>query len=263
MGIELRAGRTFSAADRPGPASVVVLSETAARLFFGGDAVGGRVRGQNDPDAWREVIGVVSDVKVTSLEEAPTPLMYLSAEQTGVGGFSLVARTAGDPSALLPALPRALREVRESLPITRLEPFEVHLAGALDGARTSATLMAAFAALALVLACLGIYAAVSFAVERRTHEIGIRVALGATGTRLIRMVIGESLAVAGIGLAAGLGLGLLAALGLRGMLFGVAPFDAASFAAAAAVLTAAALLAAFVPARRAASANPAEVLRGQ
>jgi ABC-type antimicrobial peptide transport system permease subunit len=220
------------------------------------------VRGQNGPD-WREVIGVVSDVKVASLQEQPTPLMYWSAEQTGVGGFSVVARTAGDPSALLPALPRALREVRQSLPVTRLEPFEAHLAGALDAERTSAMLMAAFAVLALALACLGIYAAVSFAVERRTHEVGIRVALGATPARLIRMVIGESLAVAAIGIAAGLGLAVLAALGLRGMLFEVAPFDAASFAAAAAVLLGATLLAAFVPARRAASANPADVLRGQ
>jgi predicted permease len=263
MGIELLAGRSFSAADRPGSPPVVLLSETAARLFFGGDAIGGRVRRQNDPDSWSEVIGVVSDVKVTSLQEQPTPLMYWSAEQTGVGGFSVVARTAGDPAALLPALPRALRDVRASLPVTRLEPFETHLVGALDTERTSAMLMAAFAVLALVLACLGIYAGVSFAVERRTHEIGIRVALGATRTRLIRMVIGESLAVAGIGIAAGIGLAVLAALGLRGMLFGVAPFDAASFAAAAAILAGATLLAAFVPAQRAASANPADVLRGQ
>ncbi|HET7131420.1 MAG TPA: FtsX-like permease family protein, partial [Gammaproteobacteria bacterium] len=195
------------------------------------------------------------------LQEPPTPMMYYAAEQVAVGGFSVAVRTTGDPAALLGSLPRALREVRESLPVTRLEPFAAHVTSALMAARTTALLMGAFAALALLLAGLGIYAAVSFAVERRTHEIGIRVALGATGTRLVRMVVGESLAVAGIGIAAGLGLAALAALAMRSLLFGVAPMDGASFAAAALVLAAAAGLAAFVPARRAAAANPSDVLR--
>ena len=123
--------------------------------------------------------------------------------------------------------------------------------------------MGAFAALALLLAGSGIYAAVSFAVERRTHEIGIRVALGATAPRLIRMVVGGSLKVAAIGVVAGLVLAVLAAQGMQAILFGVAPLDGVSFAAAAALLIAAAGVAAFVPARRAARANPSDVLRNQ
>jgi ABC-type antimicrobial peptide transport system permease subunit len=123
--------------------------------------------------------------------------------------------------------------------------------------------MGAFAGLALLLAGLGIYAVVSFTVERRTQEIGIRVALGATAPRLMRMVVGEALTVAGIGVVVGLGLAVLAALGLRGILFGVSPIDGASLAAAAASLVVAAGVAAFVPARRAASANPSDVLRNQ
>ncbi|HEX5048389.1 MAG TPA: ABC transporter permease [Gammaproteobacteria bacterium] len=263
MGIALRAGRAFADTDRLTSPQVVVLNETAARTYFGGDAVGRRVRAQADADSWKEVVGVVADTKIVSLEERPTPMMYYSSDQVPAGGFSVVVRTNGDPAALLGVLPGALREVRESLPVTRLEPFAAHVAGALASARTSALLMGAFAALALLLAGLGIYAAVSFAVERRTHEIGIRVALGATATRLIRMVVGESLLVAGVGIAAGLGLAVLAAFGMRSLLFGVAPVDGVSFGAAAAVLAAAAGLAAFLPARRAAAANPSDVLRDQ
>jgi putative ABC transport system permease protein len=188
-------------------------------------------------------------------------MLYYPQEQVGAGGFAVVVRTLAEPASLLGVLPRALREVRASLPVTRVEPFAVRVAASLSAARTTALLMGAFAALALLLAGLGIYAAVSFAVERRTQEIGIRVALGASGLRLVRMVVGESLAVVGIGIAVGLGLAAAAGLGLRGILFGVAPFDPASFAAAAAALIAAAAVAAILPARRAAFASPADVLR--
>jgi putative ABC transport system permease protein len=189
--------------------------------------------------------------------------MYLSTEQTGTGGFFVVARTAGDPRALLQALSRALQDVRETLPVTRLEAFESHVAGALDAARTSALLMGAFAALALLLAALGIYAAVSFSVERRAHELGIRAALGASAEQLVNMVVAGSLKLAAVGVAAGLVLAALAAYGMRAMLFGVAPVDLSSFATAIGVLLAAAALAAFLPARRAARGSPSEVLRQQ
>jgi ABC-type antimicrobial peptide transport system permease subunit len=187
----------------------------------------------------------------------------LSTEQTNPGGFSIVVRTPGDPGALLGVLPSALRDVRASLPVTRVDVFETYLAGALDTARASAMLMGAFAGLALLLAGLGVYAAVSFAVERRTQEIGIRVALGATAPQLTRMVVGGSLKLAGIGVGVGLALAVLVSESMRAMLFGVAPFDAASFAAAALLLIAATGFAAFLPARRAARANPSQVLRNQ
>lgn len=263
MGIPLLAGRNFSAADRPESPDVVIVNETAARLFFEGDAVGRRVRPQDDPDAWSEVIGVVGDVKVTDLQEPPTPLLYFSSEQTGAGAFSVVVRAEGDPAALLVALPRALREVRDSLPVTRVDVFETYLAGALEAARMSALLMGAFAGLALLLAGLGIYAAVSFSVERRTREIGIRVALGATASQLIRMVVHGSLKAVGIGVVVGLALAALATQGMQAILFGVAPLDPMSFTAAAALLLVAASIAALVPARRAAGGNPSDVLRSE
>jgi predicted permease len=263
MGIPLLAGRDFSAADSPESPAVVIVNETAARLFFGGDAVGRRLRGQANPNEWREVVGVVADVKVTDLQEPPTPLMYWSTEQTGAGAFAVVVRTPDNAERLLGLLPRALRDVRAGLPVTRLETFEAHLSGALDAARATAGLMGAFAGLALLLAGLGIYAAVSFAVEQRTHEIGIRMALGANAPRLVRTVVGGSLKVVGIGVAAGLALAVAAAQGMRAILFGVSPVDGVSFLAAAALLVAAAGVAAYLPAQRAARASPSDVLRSQ
>jgi putative ABC transport system permease protein len=123
MGIRLVAGRVFSAVDQRESPPVVIVNETAARVFFGGDAVGRRVRPQDSPYEWREVVGVVADAKVAELQEPPTPLIYRSIDQTGTGGFSVVVRTALDPAALLGVLPGALRSVRASLPITRIGVF--------------------------------------------------------------------------------------------------------------------------------------------
>jgi predicted permease len=263
MGIAVLAGRTFSADDRPGAPLAVIVNETAARLYWSDAAVGGRIRPQGDGTAWREVIGVVADVKVTDLMEPPTPMIYYSAEQAGASSFAIVARTAGDPAALLEPLRRTLRDVRPSLPVVRLMPLSDHLGDALAGPRVAAVLLGGFSLLALLLASLGVYAVVSFTVERRTQELGIRMALGAARSRLVGMVVGESLLVVGLGVFGGLWLALLAARGLEGILFGVRAADPATFAGAAALLLLAAGVAAFLPARRAASADPVDVLRRQ
>jgi len=202
-------------------------------------------------------------VTVADVTEAPTPMIYRSAEQFGAMAFSVVARTSGDPATLTSALPSALRGVRASLPVTRLLPLEAHLGDALALHRTAAALMGGFSMLALLLASLGIYAVVAFTVERRTQELGIRVALGATREAVVRMVVRESLGSVALGLAAGLVLAVIAMRGLDGVLFGVPPVDGVTFAGAAGLLLAAACVAAFLPARRAARANPVEVLRRQ
>ncbi len=242
---------------------MIVVNETAARVFWGGDWVRGRIRPQGVEDAWRRVIGVVADVKVEDLREPPTPMVYYSAEQLAPTSFAIVARTPGDPAALLPALRTALRDVRASLPVTRLTTLDAHLGDGLTGLRMVAALLGGFSLLALLLAGLGVYAAVSFAVERRTRELGIRVVLGAEPMRLAWMVVGESLVVVGTGLAAGLSLATLAGRGVQAMLFGVESVDGATFAASAALLLAAAGAAALLPAWRAARANPTEALRSQ
>jgi predicted permease len=261
MGMPLVAGRGFTGDDRPESPRVVVVNETAARRFWGGEALGGRIRAESARDGWVQVVGVVADATVSSLDEPPTPQIFYSAEQAGVGGFSVVARTPGDPAALLGALRTALNDVRATLPVTRLMTLDTHLGDALAGARFLALLMAAFSLLSLMLAGLGIYAVVAFSVERRSRELGIRAALGAEGTRLVRMVVGETLGIVGVGLLAGLALSLLVARGIAGMLYGVPPFDPATFTLAAALLAVSAAAAAFLPARRAARTDPVGVLR--
>jgi putative ABC transport system permease protein len=266
MGIPLVAGRPFTVDDHAEAPPVLLVNETAARLFWRGDvqaAIGGRIRAQGQEGAWRPVVGVVGDVKVNSLQEAPTPMMYFAAEQNGLGAFAVLARTSGDPAALLAPMRAALRETRATLPVTRLMPLQEHLGATLAGPRAVASLLGIFSLLALLLASLGVYAVVSFTVERRSQELGIRAALGAASGRLVRMVVGESLFVTALGVAAGLAISLIAARGLEGMLFGVGSVDGVTFGGAALVLLAAAGAAAFLPARRAARTDPVEVLRSQ
>lgn len=263
MGIALRQGRAFGADDSAGTRPVVVVNEAAARAYWQGGAVGGRLRGQAEDSEWLEVVGVVADTKVADLTESPTPMLYLSAEQLGVGSFSIVARTSRDPAPLTSEIERALGEVRATLPVTRSTTLEAHLGGTLGIARVLTLLMSAFSMLALSIASLGIYAVVAFAVQQRTQEFGIRAALGATSTRIVRMVVRESLTTVGIGLVIGLGLAALTMRGLVGVLYGVPPLDTFTFAGAAVLLLAASGVAAFLPARHAARANPAGLLRSE
>ena len=263
MGIRLVDGRPFTTTDLSSTTRAVIVNETAARLYWNGKAIGGRIRPQSSTAAWREVVGVVRDAKVLDLREPPTPMMFLSAEQAGVSPGTLVVRTAGDPATLADPLRAALREIRSTLPVTRIGTFEAHLGQALGDLRTAAVLLGSFSFLALLLASLGVYAAVSFTVERRLQELGIRLALGAPRSRIVRMVVGESLIVVAVGVVAGLSLAVMAMRGLEGMLFGVGALDHATFAGAALVLLAAAGAAAFVPAARAARADPVDVLRNQ
>ena len=261
MGISLLVGRTFTREDGPDTPVVMVVNETAAQRLWSGDAVGGRTRPQGSPDAWREVVGVVADTRVRSLQEPPTPMIYFSAEQFGLNAFYMVVRTDGDPEALTGEMRAVLRDVGSSLPITRIGTMESHLGEALNAPRTGAQLMGVFGLLALILASLGIYAVVSFAVDRRSAELGIRIALGAARQRIIGMVVGETLFTVGLGLAAGLVLALAAARALEGILFGIGALDPLTFVSSAGVLIVAAALASWVPAHRAARTDPTDVLR--
>jgi predicted permease len=261
VGIRPIAGRMFTPDDRPGTPRVIVVNETAARLFWGGNAVGGRIRPQGATVVWRDVVGVVADSKVRDLREPATPLMYMSAEQTNVNPTTVVVRTPGNPESLIGPLRVALRDVRSSLPVTRLVTFDAHLGNALANLRLATVMLGSFSLLALLLATLGVYAAVSFTVERRLQELGIRLALGAPRSSIVGMVVRESLVVAAVGVIVGLSVALIATRGLEGMLFGVGAVDRATFVGAALVLLLAAGAAAFVPARRAARADPVDVLR--
>jgi len=263
MGIPLVAGRAFTDADRADTAPVIIVNQAAARAYWGGNAVGGRMRREAADSPWLSVVGIVADTKVSDLTEAPTPMIYFSAEQAGVGGFSIVARASRDPTTLKSELGTALHDVRASLPITRLLTLKEHFGNGLKLARAGTAAVSAFSILALLIASLGIYAVVAFAVEGRAHELGVRAALGATASGIVRMVVRESLTTVGIGLVAGLALAALAMRGLAGVLYGVSSVDAGTFVGASVLLLGAAYVAAALPARRAARADPAALLKSE
>ena len=263
LGVPLLHGRTFAATDNNDSATVIIISETMARAYWETtEVVGRRVRGQGgDPESWMEVIGVVADVNIESVTDVTEPVFYLSTGQSMGTQAYVIARTAGDPAGLLAPMRTALREIEPTVPILQLTTMEQHLAGALQMERFTARLLSGFGVLGLVLAALGMYAVVGFAVERRTSELGIRMALGAARSQVVRMVIGEVMVIVAVALAIGLGAALLVSPAVSSVLFGVAPMDPVTLIATAALLALTAIVATWLPARRAAGVDPVRALR--
>jgi putative ABC transport system permease protein len=265
MRIPLLRGRLFDGRERPDGPKAVLVSETAARTIWPGeDAIGKPVSvgqgGFHDDTAL--VVGIVGDVRFVSVDEAPRPEVYLPYTQSPFGRTMLFVRTAGEPARLAPVVRRVVREIIPDFPVYDVRTMEERAAESVGYARFSTLLLLAFAALALGLATLGIYGVISFAVAQRTREIGIRMALGATGGDVVRSVVrwGARLAAAGVGI--GLVGAVVATRLLRSQLYDVAPDDPATFVAIVTLLAAAALLASWLPARRAAGVQPTEALRG-
>ena len=263
LGLPLVAGRTFVPDDFTAADPVIVVNEAAAGRFWGGDAVGRRIRPQTQVDAWRTVVGVVGDAKVASVREAPTPMYFVPAERGGSPVFTIVVRTERDPAALLGPLRAALRESGDALPLARLGTMEDHLGAGLAGSRAVASFMDGFSLLALLLASLGVYAMVSFSVASRAGEMGVRVAMGAPRARLVGMVVGESLVPVALGLTAGVIATLAAAPALGGFLFGVDARDPVTLAGAVALLVGVAVVASWLPAWRASRTDPVQALRAR
>jgi len=264
MGIPLLQGRLFDENDAPGGDGVsIIINEAAARRFWGGaaDALGRRMRGQGSKAWTRTVVGVVGDVPMSRLGEKPRPMFYFSTRQSASTPSFLVARTDGPPSAALDPMRRALAAVQPAVTVDAQSTLAAHFGATLSTPRTVAKAMGLFSLLALLLAGLGIYAVVSFSVARRTSELGIRMALGAERSGLVRMVVREVAGVVILGLAAGLAVSALVATRMGGMLYGVAALDPPTFAGAVLVLLGVAWAAAWLPARRAALADPVESLR--
>ena len=236
VGLGIMTGRPFSREDRVGP-RVALVNETAARRFWAdGNPVGRRLRPQGAPDAWFQVVGVVEDSKVANLNEAASPMLYYPIGESPTSGYVLV-RTDGAPSALLSGLRAELRAVNPDLPLSALGTMESRLADSLAGPRIAAGVLGAFSLLAMLLASLGIYGVVSFAVARRSPKMGVRIALGAGRLQLIRMVMREMLTTVAVGLTGGIALALLAARVLEPALYEVAAGDVVSFAVGALLLT--------------------------
>lgn len=259
--IPLRAGRLFDARDVPKGPPVVIVSDTlAARHFPGEDAIGKRVLlGEQTA----EVVGVVGSIRRASLADAPREDMYFPFEQGPGSDVTIFMRTAGDPTAVTPAVRAAIRQVERHAVVYQVRTLDAIAEESAGVTRLAMRLLGGFAAIALVLAAVGIYGVVSYAVRRRTREIGTRVALGATRVDIIAMVMREAAKVVVCGLIIGAGAGLLGAQTLASLLFGVAPQDLAVLAGATSVLAATALAASYLPARRAAAIDPATTLAAE
>ena len=261
--IPVKSGRDFSEHDDASSPPVAIISESMARQFYAGEnPLGQRIRMGNGSKP-AEIVGIVGDVRDQQLDEKGRPAVYEPAAQVPFGAMYFGVRTAGDPASLISAVRAVIREQDAELPLDAVGTVDSLVATSLSQRRFAMLLMAIFAGLALVLAMVGIYGVISYSVTQATQEIGIRMALGARRSDVLRIVFGY----AGVLMAAGLALGVVAALAagrlLAAQLFEVKPTDPATYAAVASVLLATGLLACTIPALRAMRVDPLVALRNE
>ncbi|MGA8144332.1 MAG: ABC transporter permease [Candidatus Acidiferrales bacterium] len=266
MKIALLQGRDFTTQDGPDSNPVVIVNESLARQFFPGEnPIGKHIRPgisvDEKPSRMREIVGVVADVKFKDLTSEWLPTSYLPQAQIPIGSITIVARASGDPSSLALPLAEAVHSIDPDLPAYNVKTVEDYLDGTIAIPRFNTLLLGIFAGLALVLTAIGLYGVISYSVAQRTHEIGIRMALGAQPRDMLRLVVGQGSRLA----LYGIGLGLITALVfthfLSSLLFGVTATDPISFATVVVVLFAVVVLACYVPARRAMRVDPMVALR--
>ncbi len=260
-GVKILRGRNFSdITDRLGSPHVAIINQVMAERFWPGqDALGKQFHG----DTWVfTVVGIASNAKIRSLGEQPRMFAYVPLSQNGTHFLTLLARTSGDAERTLTQVLAAARELDRDLIIFDAKTMERHLAVMLLPARLAAVVFGAFAALALILSLIGVYGVVSYAVARRTREVGIRMSLGARPLEVVRLLMRDGFGLVGIGAVLGVVIALLTARVLRSVLFGVEPIDPVTFTAGPALLLAVGALAAWLPARRASRVDPARVLKG-
>jgi putative ABC transport system permease protein len=266
MGVRLLAGRMFRDADGAGNRHVAIVSEVAARQCWpDGRVLGRRFATTIENSPWIEVIGVVGAVHNRGLDVDSTPDVYLPLRQNPfryiLTRVTLAVNTDQDERALTSSIRAAVVSVDPAVAVSDIRPMESHVADSAAPKRFNLILLAAFAAIALVLAAAGLYGVVSFLVSRRTAEIGIRIALGARKPEVLRLVMGRGLALAAAGIASGTLAALLATELMSKLLFGVRPRDPLTFIAVPLFLLAVALMASYIPARRAARLDPSAALR--
>jgi predicted permease len=261
MGMRLVAGREFTERDDENSPKVVIISEaTARRNFPNEDPVGKRI-GNGRPDGWREIVGITADVKHFGLTQDARASMFFPDRQRPSRQMFIVARTGADPLSLSSALRGAVAATDKNLAVSNISAMDEVTAQSIGQERFTLLLLGLFSALALSLAVAGIYGVMSYAVAQRTHEIGVRVALGAQTRDVLKLVVTQGMAL----VSAGVGIGLASSLALtgfmRGLLFGVSAADPMTFAGVAALLALVALVACYVPARRASKVDPMIALR--
>jgi putative ABC transport system permease protein len=264
LGVPLIAGRFFNAADQGGAMPAVIINSALARaLFPDEDAVGRRINsGVSD---WVTIVGVVGDVRQSGLTVAARPELYLPYAQAGgmVQSAGFVVRAQGDPLALAGAVRGAVHELDPAQPLYSVRTMEDVLGLAVADRRLNMLLLGLFAALAMVLAAVGIYGVMSYTVSQSTREIGIRMALGAERSDIVKLIVGQGAMLTGIGIAIGVGASMGLAQLIGSLLYGVSASDPLTYAVMVAALTCVALLACYVPARRATRVDPMIALRSE
>jgi predicted permease len=262
METPLLRGRDFAETDRSGAPGVVVLNETlAATLWPGEDALGKRVSVNGPEGPFLEVVGVARDGKYRSLGETPHPYIYQPLLQSYDPKMTLIVRTSGEPQSVAAAVREQIRALDPNLPVADVKTLRDQLNLSLFPARAAAWTLVGFGVLALLLAAIGIYGVVSYSVAQRTREIGVRMALGAKGKDVLRLVLGQGLFVIAVGLALGLLLAGAATRVIAGFLYGVGVTDPLTFVGVPLLLGFVALGASYIPARRATKVDPLEALR--
>lgn len=261
MGIPLVAGRDFDSRDVPASDPVIILNQTMARALFPGEsALGGIIRACGE----RRVVGVVGDVRHLALEQAAGLEMYLPIRQCNdFASVDLVVRTRRDPATLAGAIRGSLKPIAPNVPGQDFRVLQTLVDRSVSPRRFVVLLLGGFALFALVLASLGIYSVVSYSVNRRTQEIGIRMALGASAARLQARIVGQTVALAALGVLAGGVISFLLGRTLETLLFGVKSSDPATFCAVLVVLAGVAAAAGYIPARRASRIDPSSALRSE
>jgi putative ABC transport system permease protein len=262
IGNPLKQGRLFTDDDNESSPRVAIINETMARTFFAGaNPIGQRIFMRGEAGKQMEIVGVTADVKQFGVSAENRPGFYQPYRQREVAFMNLAVRTTADPAAMIPALRSRILSEDKFTAVTRARTLEEIVSDSIAQPRFYTLLLAIFAGVALTLAAVGVYGSVAYRVSQRTHEIGIRMALGAGSGRILRLVIGQALVLILTGVAIGLaGAGALTRL-MTGLLFGVGATDPAVFVVISLTLIAVALAACFIPARRATKVDPMIALR--
>jgi predicted permease len=267
IGIPLLEGRPMTTSDQSGETPVVWVNESFARAYLDGDALGERLSFADDGD-WGEIVGVVGDAREMELMDDVRPFAYLPMrvgewERFPLSQMVIVIRTAGDPLTVLPAVRRIVREADSTVPLSNARTMEVIVSEAMASTSFTMTLLGIAATVALLLGAIGLFGVISYVVSQRTREIGVRVALGARGEDVQRMIVRQGVGVLIGGVVLGLG-GAFALTRLMGaILYEVSATDPWTFAGAPVLLVLVSLLASWLPARRATKVDPVEALRAE
>ena len=262
LGIPFVAGRDFNAQDTDDRMLVTIVNETMVRTHFPNEnPLGKRLSFGGARGPWREIVGVVRDSKYASLGEPAVSVAYLPVAQNHETGMTLYVRGSVPPASLAPGIRSAIQSLEGNLPVPNIETMDQTIGASLYAARLGAWLLAAFGALALLLAAIGIYGVLSFSISRRTREMGIRLALGADRRDVFLLVLRDGMLVSIAGVALGLAIAAATARSLAGFLYGVPSSDPLTFGGTTAVLMTVAFVACVVPARRAMKVSPLEAIR--